>query len=348
VAALLASLALAAATPAAGQPELAVEADLAFYGDNTEFSNPFREGETLLGVHGRLVVEARVSDRVSVSGGVFGNQRFGSTKAFEDVRPVFSLVIGRPRSRLVLGTLLASRHDTGPDRVSPHGLLPPLQAETFAFTRPWEAGIQWIVDQPALRQDAWLNWQRLNTPRARERFDTGVVGEVRLRGPIAASYQWHLVHTGGQLYASGPVSDSLAVAAGPVVSGPFGATGHVRAELHALVSRHVPDREHPARSRTGGAGLLRLAVERGGWRAHALVFRGCDVIKVEGDPNYLSVRLDGSRFRRIRDYAEAGLARRFIVAEGVTVDASVRAHRVENHYEYSYRLLGRVRLRWPL
>jgi hypothetical protein len=344
----LAASLLVAASPAAGQPELAVGADFSFYGDNTEFSNPFREGETLLGVHGRIVLEAQVSDRVSVHGGVFGNQRFGSVRAFEDVRPVFSLVIGGPESQLVLGTLAASHRDTGPDRVSPHGLLPVLQVETLAFTRPWEAGIQWIVNRPARRQDAWLNWQRLNTPRARERFDAGVVGEVRLRGPLAAAYQWHLVHTGGQLYASGPVSDSQAVAAGPVVSGPLGAAGVVRLELYALVSRHVPDRASPSQSRTGGAGLLRLAVERGGWRAHALVFRGCDVIKVEGDPNYLAVRLDGSRVRRMRDYAEAGLARRFAVAEGVTVDASVRAHRVEHHYEYSYRLLGRVRLRWPI
>ena len=43
-----------------------------------------------------------------------------------------------------------------------------------------------------------------------------------------------------------------------------------------------------------------------------------------------------------------GLTRRFSPAPGVDLFAAVRVHRTESHYEYSYRIVGRVRLRHKL
>jgi hypothetical protein len=94
--------------------------------------------------------------------------------------------------------------------------------------------------------------------------------------------------------------------------------------------------------------FVRAAGIRSGWRGHVIAFRGWDFVKAEGDPNYGSIRLDGTRFRRVRDYAEAGLARHFTPAPGVDVEASVRLHRIDARYEYSYRIGGRVGLTWPL
>ena len=88
--------------------------------------------------------------------------------------------------------------------------------------------------------------------------------------------------------------------------------------------------------------------ERAGWRGHLIVWRGDDFVKDEGDPNYLSVRRDGSRYRGVRDYSEAGIARTFRPAAGVTLEASARVHRVEGHYEYSYRIIGVTTLKIPL
>ena len=42
-----------------------------------------------------------------------------------------------------LDTAGATSSGIGPDRTSLHGLLPPLQVETLAFLRPYEAGVQW-------------------------------------------------------------------------------------------------------------------------------------------------------------------------------------------------------------
>ena len=78
------------------------------YGDYTEFRNPFREGETIFGA-ARVFAEIELNSRVRVSLGAFGNQRFGSEKAFARARPVISLTVAGRRSSFVFGTFPAPR-----------------------------------------------------------------------------------------------------------------------------------------------------------------------------------------------------------------------------------------------
>ena len=345
--------AAALATPVWAQAGVSIGADALFYGDNTEFRNPFREGETLFGAAARVDARVAISPTVSLVLGVFGNQRFGSESAFEQVRPLIALTIDTPRSSFVFGTLRtpavrpsASSRVLGPDRTGPHGLLPPLQRETLAFERPYEAGLQWRFEGARVAQDAWLQWQRLNTPAHRERLDGGVRSAFRVAGPLSIPAQLHIVHEGGQLFASGVVRDGLAVASGLVLA--F-APGDSRArpnrlaltiEALGLWSHDTPDREQPSSTRDGGAFFGRAAAERGGWRAHLIAWRGDDFVKDEGDPNYMSIRRDGRRYRGIRDYAEVGLTRAFALAPGAALETSFRLHRVERHYEYSYRVMA--------
>lgn len=338
-------VAAAIARPARAQEAVDLRLNLHFYGDNTEFHNPFRDGETLFGAAGRLFADVTVGDRVSVALGVAVNRRFGDERGFEAVEPLAALVIRGARSRFVIGSLdpASARVGRGPDREGPHGLLPPLQRETLSFERPHEAGLLWTFDAERARQEAWINWQRLNTPAHRERFDAGVAGRLALRRPLSLAYQAHVVHHGGQLFASGPVADSLAVAPGLVAEG-----RGLTAELYGVLSRYVPDREDLRRSERGAAFLARTAVSRAGWRAHLIVWRGCDYVKEEGDTNYLSVRQDGSHYRGTRDYSEAGLARTFTLAPAARLEASVRLHRAEKHYDYSYRIVAVTDLAWRI
>src|SRR5918999_5575310 len=121
------------ATPALAQHEVNLRTDALFYGDNTEFHSPFRDGETLFGVAARAAVEASLSERVSIGAGISVNQRFGSEEAFEQVRPVLALTLRGRRSTFVLGTLpfQSVASPVGPDNDGPHGLLPPVQRETL-------------------------------------------------------------------------------------------------------------------------------------------------------------------------------------------------------------------------
>jgi hypothetical protein len=327
-----------------------LDAQLAVYGDNTEFSNPFRTGETLFGAFGTVTLDAALGDRLTLRAGAFGHQRFGSDDAFDEVRPVLALVIGGARSRLVLGTLetLRAADRPGPDRLGPHGLLPPIQRETLVFERPWEAGLQWLVETPRVQQDAWVNWQRVASAGRREVFDAGITSRVRLRQGLTFRGEGHLVHQGGQVRASDPVGDSWATAAGVEAAGSAGVIDRVSVEALALLSRHVPNREDAGPRLTGFGTFLRVAVEERGWRAHAILWRGDDVVKREGDPHYLSVRADGTRYLGLRDYLETGLTRRFALAPRSHLEASVRWHRVEQDYEYSFRVMAVAHLRRKL
>lgn len=328
------------------QDRVRVAANVLFYGDNTEFHGPFREGETLFGAAGRVAAVFAPSDRVTVALGVFGDHRYGGG-GFERAVPVAALTVSGRRSTFVFGTLPPPATRVGPDRQGPHGLLAPLQRDNLAIERPYEAGLQWTWRAPRVRQEAWLTWQRLNTAAHRERFDAGLNARATLAPKVAAGFQLHVVHEGGQRFASGPVADSAGYAAGLMVDDRLGPFEVASVEAWGLVARHVPDRQLPERSLTGRGLFLRLAAERAGWRGHAIVWRGRDFVKDEGDANYLSLRLDGSRHRGIRDYSEVGLARRYRPASEVGIEVSARLHRVERSYNYSFRIQANADLHWP-
>jgi hypothetical protein len=332
------------------QDTVTLRSDILLYGDNTEFRNPFREGETIFGAAARVAADVELNPRVSLALGAFGNQRFGSDKAFERARPVIAMTVRGHRWAFVFGALpaLPVSGPVGPDRGGPHGLLPPLQRETLAFDRPYEAGLQWDFTGTRLRHDMWLEWQRVNTPEHRERFDGGLNAEVTLTRHVSVPVQLHIVHEGGQLFNTGPVADSAAAAAGIALHGRTRRAGRMSLELFGAGSRSVPDRQRPDQNRHGAAFFSRAAVEHNGWRVHAIAWRGRNFVKDEGDPNYLSIRRNGSLYGGIRDYAEAGVARRIRLAPGAVIEVSGRFHRTERYYEYSYRVLSIASLAWKL
>jgi hypothetical protein len=350
IAAALAALSVCGTKGVAAQEKVTLQSDVLLYGDNTEFRNPFREGETIFGAVVRVAADVQLSDRVRVSLGALGNQRFGSEKAFDLARPVISMTFNGQRSSFVFGTFPAVpvTAPSGPDRGGPHLMVPPIQRETLTFDRPYEAGLEWNFAGARLRHSLWLEWQRINTAAHRERFDGGFNGSFRPAAHVAVPLQVHVVHEGGQLFASGPVHDSWAGAMGVRIHGVSTAAYRPSLELLGLVSKYVQDRSRPDETRDGVGFFGRAALEHDSWRAHVIVWRGRNFLKDEGDPNYLSVRRDGTRYAGTRDYAEAGIARRFALAPSAAMELSGRFHRTERFYEYSYRVLSIISLGWHI
>jgi hypothetical protein len=338
------AVAVVAGGTAAAQQHVTAGADVLLYGDNTEFRNPFREGETIFGSAARVYSDVELNPRVKLSLGVIGNERFGGDRAFEQVRPIVALTVTGTRSSFVFGAFPARPVDAplGPDRMGPHRLLPPLQRETLAFERPYEPGLRWMFRSAILEHEMWLEWQRLNTPEHRERFDAGMNAALWPGDVVSLPVQLHVVHQGGQLFASGAVADSVAAAFGLRLERRIAAGALGSLETYGLVSRYVPDRAEPDLSRDGVAFLGRGAVTRSGWRVHLLAWRGRNFIKDEADANYLSIRRDGVRYHGTRDYAEIGAARRFRLAPSASLEVSARYHRIERFYEYSYRVTSTI------
>ena len=98
-------VALGLTYPVAAQEQLTLGVDLAFYGDNTEFFNPWREGETLLGSEGRLFLDVDFNQHVTLRTGLFGNHRFGDADLFHIVRPVLALHLQNDFTRFIIGSL---------------------------------------------------------------------------------------------------------------------------------------------------------------------------------------------------------------------------------------------------
>ncbi len=346
-------LALAHPSPTAAQERIAFNVDMTFYGDNTEFFNPWREGETLLGAESRLFLDVELNEFVTLRGGVFGDHRFGDDTNFEIVRPVLALHLQNDEARFVIGSIESGTQEVGlgPDRQGPHGLLPPLQRESLAFSRPDEAGLQLTVTKPRFRQETWINWQQLNTALSRETFDAGLNGRLRVPAPrpVWFSYQYHIVHQGGQLFDSGPVGDSWSGGPGFVVELPRGPFDAQTAEIHGLVARDVPNRAALDQTDTGfGFGLFtRYAVEKSGWRAHLIGWRARDFIKGEGDENYGSLREDGG-LTSLRHYFETGLSRTYRPAPEMGIEFAARLHRVDTLHDYSFRILAKLDFDIPL
>ena len=357
---LLAVACTLAADPAAAQeeprdephaPRATLVTNLLLYADNTEFFNRFRDGETIFGGAGTVAVDIRLGDRATFRGGLFLNHRFGSEHFAEQYRPVISLTVESGASTFTMGTLDTVPRDgaPAPDLTGPHGLLPPLQVETLAFTRPYEAGLQWQVGSRRLEQDVWINWQRLNTPMHRERFDAGIRGRLPLGDlPVALGYQAHHVHEGGQLFSPGPVRDSFAGGPGLIIEPRISRLDAASIEAYVLWSKHVADRANPVATDHGHGLFLRAAATKNGWRGHLIFWSACVWLKDEGDLNYGSLLWDGTVYRATRHYGEAGLARTFYQADGVTLEGALRFHRVERDYDYSFRILARIDQAFPL
>jgi hypothetical protein len=343
----LAALLFTLAEPCAAQIPISLHVDSVLYADNTEFANPFRTGETILGSFQRIFVEFEPGDRAKLQLGLYATERAGSPSPVDRGLPIVSLRLGSPRQQVILGTLRPPSDDRegfGPDRTTPHGLLPPLGVETLWFTRAYEAGAQWLTRTERLTHDVWFDYQKLNTPGHRELFDAGVVGRLTLAGPFKLGYQVHVVHHGGEQFANGPVADSVGYGPGLIVERPLAGLDAASLEAFALAAYDRPDRAAPLQTVEGKGVFLRAAAARQGWRGHLIVWRGDDFNHEDGDPNYLSTYRSGARYRGTRDYRELGLARLFRPAAAVDLEGSVRVHRIEAQWGYSYRVLAIVHL----
>ena len=330
-AAILAGCMLLARTAAAQDVDYSLDATATFYGDNTEFFNPFRDGETLIGVHGFVVGEARTSDHLAIRAGIFGNQRFGSREAFDEWRPVISLVIGGQRSQLILGT---HQHRAPRARASA-----PIAAARMpaAAAADRNALVHATVGSRAcsgsstrsrIKHESWLNWQRVGTADQRERFDAGAVSRFKVHRAI--THRRRLPRRPRRRAADRASAPSAKAsrerwAAKSAVPPAASSASRSRRTCSARATCPIAPsrcRSAPALPRSCAPRRRRIC-----WRVHAIIFRGDDFITREGDRNYLSIRLDGSGYRMLRDYAEIGVTKLVPLAKDSWLEASFRGHR---------------------
>jgi hypothetical protein len=331
------------ARPATAQ-ELTWRNGLTFYADNTEFFNPYRTGETLLGGQILSYLSAALGPRTEVVAGFFGNHESGGTGFLDPFKPILGFRYRTDRSLGVIGTLVTE------DR---HGYLEPLEGRLLDITRPVEYGVQWREQHAAGGGEIFLNWQRLNTSRGREVFDYGLLLHADPARWLRLELQGHGLHHGGQLYSAGePVANNQVLALGARVSGVLPITGSSSLGVFQLMSHGDIDSLPPGRPDHGYGTYIRAAITPGNWlELFAIQWWGHDFVSNEGDANYNSQGSDPAFYRSYRQYQEIGLARRTPIESGLTLDTEFRFHRIDDRrsiaigtspWEYSYRVVVRA------
>jgi hypothetical protein len=322
------------------------------YGDNSEFFNPYREGETILGGQFTSALVVKPAAKYAVHAGVFGDVRWGSTEFLDQVKPVLSFRYSTPTSLAVLGTL---------ETVRRHGLLDPLAVSTLELTRPVEYGLQWIERRSTWDLDTFINWQAVNTSEQREMFDYGAVVRIRPIRQAVVEGQFHWVHRGGQLSNGGgvPVANNVTRALGVTLSERIRGLGSGSVAAFRLWSSGVFDPDPAAHRPDRGHGtLVRLGLSPGaGLEVFGVRWWGRDFLSQEGDRHYNSAGLNPGFYRSRRKYVELGIARRGRLEGGVELDAEFRFHRIDTEssiairgidWEYSYRLVVRAPVEFVL
>lgn len=316
-----------------------------FYGDNTEFFNPYRIGETILGGQMQTWLSAEPDPRTEIILGVFADHRSGRSDFFDQVKPLLGFRYRTATSLGALGTLVTE------DR---HGYLEPLEVTTLEFSRPIEYGLQWREEHGWLGGEVFIDWQHINTKDSREIFDYGLLLHVRPWRHLSFEFQGHGLHHGGQLYSAGvPVTNNQAWAFGTRLTGALNVLGASSLGVFRLTSHgHIDPTVTPERPDRGSGTYVRGSICPRGWvELFTIQWWGRNFLSEEGDNSYNSRGADRQYYKANRRYQEYGLVRQFPIESGITLDTELRFHRFDNlrsialghsKWEYSYRLVLRA------
>jgi hypothetical protein len=318
--------------------------NLTFYLDNTEFFNPYRTGETLLGGQIASFLSAALGPRTEVVAGFHGNHESGDSRFLSPFKPILGFRYRTDRSLGVLGTLVTEAR---------HGYLEPLEGTLLDITRPVEYGVQWRESHPDGGGEVFLNWQHLNTRTSREIFDYGLLLHADPLAWLRLELQGHGLHHGGQLYTAGQrVVNNQVLALGGQVHGRLPLMGVSSLRVFQLVSHGDVDSLPAGRPDHGHGTYIRAGFTPGGWlELFAIQWWGRDFVSNEGDANYNSQGSSPSFYHSYRKYQEIGLARVTPIEAGLTLDTEFRFHRIDDRrsiaigtspWEYSYRVMVRA------
>jgi hypothetical protein len=335
---------LAGRTHAGCAQQLTWNNGLTFYLDNTEFFNPYRTGETLLGGQILSYISAALGPRTEVVAGFHGNHQSGDSRFLSPFKPILGFRYRTEHSLGVIGTLVTEGR---------HGYLEPLEGTLLDITRPVEYGVQWREQHTAGGGELFLNWQRLNTSSGREVFDYGLLLHADPLSWLRLELQGHGLHHGGQLYTAGqPVVNNQVLALGGQISGRVPLLGASTFRAFQLLSHGDIDSLPSGRPNHGHGTYLRAGFRPGNWlELFAIQWWGRDFVSNEGDANYNSQGSNPGFYHPYRKYQEIGLARLTPIESGLTLDTELRFHRIDDRrsiaigtspWEYSYRVMVRA------
>lgn len=301
--------------------------EMVFYGDNTEFFEPYRLRQTLLGQQFQSYLDLETGIHSSLWAGLFADHR-SALDSTTNVLPILSFIYKNSDSEGVFGTLIP---------VKRHGLLEPLEVTTLELTRPIEYGLQWLQKGETLKADLFLDWQNLLSPESREIFDYGGTVKLVCFPGAALEAQAHGYHVGGVEYG-GVVRNNFAGGAGIILESELPLLGQSSLETYGLVSRDILRPGYPGPENGSGFYAKGAISPLDHWQAFGIAWVGKDFMSEEGDSNYNSFGYDGVYYQSGRNYEEAGISYSTVIDSTVTFDFEIRSHWIDDAWAHSFRI----------
>ncbi len=258
------------------------------YIKNNEYFNHIADGYTWLGHRFTPVLDYRTGNGISLAGGIFLHQYWGTGRV--EALPYFRFTYYRNGSRFILGNLENSGR---------HGLIEPLMGVENSFdTRSVEQGLQYLLEKKHFRCDVWLDWERFidKGDSHNEVIFNGMTAEFRLlrsgRTEVAASLQNTLYHKGGQINISSGGERQVYTMwhLAPGVDLQYSASKDITlsGKLHFIYfASDASVLELPFDE--GYAWYSNAGIRYGGWRLHAGHWYGYHFISPHGDDMYQCV-----------------------------------------------------------
>ncbi|WP_276497812.1 hypothetical protein [Pontibacter litorisediminis] len=172
---------------------------------NNEYFNKIADGYTLFGYQLNPKLSYQPTANVAVEAGVLLWKDFGAA-GYEDITPTFTIKVQQERWELLFGTLEGNLS---------HGYIEPLYDFERLLLNRLEQGVQYKLQTPRLRLDAWADWVNMlyRGEDDQEQVNGGAAVAILLlaqegRGNLADSLyltlpvQFTAQHKGGQIDAS--------------------------------------------------------------------------------------------------------------------------------------------------
>ncbi|NLD99743.1 MAG: hypothetical protein GX640_07700 [Fibrobacter sp.] len=255
-----------------------INGELMGYVENIEYSNRFRDGQTILGAWLKSRILYKPVKGFSFSAGFFGNRYFGDSCFFTIIRPLLGAQFNTDHFLFAIGEIETPVEYDFPDI---------LFRKEFRFQPGSFEGLSLKAGNSFFEQNNWIQWYALNTPSQREHFAFGNSSRF-IVNPVSIFLSAIIDHHGGEQFApeNDPIRENYCSALGADINLFYSGFikqfhGRILGSFSATRNR---SESHHYKNGWGVLGLAEVAFKY--LDIGFQVFRGDSLIALLGNPVY--------------------------------------------------------------
>ena len=300
---------------------ISVVIDDRIFANNLEYVGDvakYEMGQTYFGNLWSSYFSVEFAQKQRFNAGLFMKMPFGSSDIIDLLLPLINLEASFMNEKLKLyaGTFATN-----------HNFENAIINSNLFYTRPLELGLKLTSSFENWGHQMWINWQRMESEKANEKFDVGFAGALKWKG-FASQLQAHIEHSGGQLFENkDKVSDDLSSALGLSYTKNIPHLNHITLSINQFFS--VFRLRRPRSDLTSGRGIEgKIALSPLNFDFYLSLFQG---------HNYFHD--SGEKFYQAEKYLQLGLGRIFHPYKELDISLDVRLKFVDGSFTHTEGVL---------